>query len=306
MDSQTTTSSSVSSLGEELKRRREQRGITLRTISDETRINMRFLQAIESDNYRVLPGAVFNRRFVAAVAKQVGMDEEEAVRRYVEQEQTQADDDSSSNYQLPPVDEMTVGQHPQKRSRIWIVPVVLLALAGIGFGAWKTSPGFRNQLAALVGKGGDAKPEEGNPPAAPAPKPTPAPTTTQPAQPQPTQQASVVDSTGLKVDIKVLQAECWFRTKVDNQPPSLFTLKAGEERSYQPKEKLELSIGESKNIEVKINGKPASFETSKVNAVITPPGDIAFPKPKPKPKPKVTTPNPTTTPTPTTVPPKRP
>ena len=74
MDSQTTTSS-ASSLGEELKRRREQRGITLRNISDETRINMRFLQAIESDNYRVLPGAVFNRRFVAAVAKPYVLEE---------------------------------------------------------------------------------------------------------------------------------------------------------------------------------------------------------------------------------------
>jgi len=299
MDSQTTTSS-ASSLGEELKRRREQRGITLRNISDETRINMRFLQAIESDNYRVLPGAVFNRRFVAAVAKQVGMDEEEAVRRYVEQEQAHSEDDSSSAYQLPPVGDMTIGQEQQRRSRIWIVPVVLLVLGGIGFGAWKASPGLRNQVLSLMGKG-EAKPEDENHPPAAAQNPSVAPTTTKPAQPAPTQEASVV-STGLKVDIKVLQAECWFRTKVDNQPASDFILKTGEERSYQPTEKLELSIGESKNIEVRINGKPAQFETSKVNAVITPPGDIAFPKPKPKPK--LTTPTQKTTPTP--VPVKRP
>jgi cytoskeleton protein RodZ len=300
MDSQTTTSSAAS-LGEELKRRREQRGITLRNISDETRINMRFLQAIESDNYRVLPGAVFNRRFVAAVAKQVGMDEEEAVRRYVEQEQAHSEDDSSSAYQLPPVGDMTIGQEQQRRSRIWIVPVVLIVLGGIAFGAWKASPGFRNQVLSLMGKG-EAKPEEENRPPAPQQKAPEVPTTTTPAQPAPTQEANVVNSNGLKVDIKVVQAECWFRTKVDNQPASDFTLKTGEERSYQPKEKLELSIGESKNIEVKINGKPTQFETSKVNAVITPPGDIAFPKPKPKPK--VTTPTQTTTPTPAPV--KRP
>jgi len=294
MDSQATTSTSASSLGEELKRRREQRGISLRNISDETRINMRFLQAIESDNYRVLPGAVFNRRFVAAVAKQVGMDEEEAVRRYVEQEQAHAEDDSSSAYQLPPVGDMTIGKEQETRSRLWIVPVVLIVLGAIGFAIWKTSPGFRNQVSALMGKG-ESKPEDDGHPAAAAQQP--APTATQPNQPAPTQDGKVLDA-GLKIDIKVLQAECWFRTKVDNQPASDFTLKSGEERSYQPKEKLELSIGESKNIEVKINGKPTQFETSKVNAVITPPGDIAFPKPKPKPKKKPTAPLPTSTPAP--------
>ena len=38
-------------LGEELKRRREERQITLTDISEATRIGTRFLKAIEADNY---------------------------------------------------------------------------------------------------------------------------------------------------------------------------------------------------------------------------------------------------------------
>jgi cytoskeletal protein RodZ len=72
-------------LGEELKRRREERQISLNDISESTRIGIRFLKAIDSDNYTVLPGGIFTRSFIRAYAKQVGMNEEEAMSMYNEQ-----------------------------------------------------------------------------------------------------------------------------------------------------------------------------------------------------------------------------
>src|SRR5215813_7617491 len=72
-------------LGEELKRRREERNVTLTDISEATRIGTRFLKAIETDNYGVLPGGIFTRSFIRAYAKQVGMDEEEAIGLYQQQ-----------------------------------------------------------------------------------------------------------------------------------------------------------------------------------------------------------------------------
>ena len=73
------------SLGEELKREREFREITLREISDATKINLRILQAIEKDDYSLLPGGVFNRNFVRAYAEFIGLDPEIAVRKYLVQ-----------------------------------------------------------------------------------------------------------------------------------------------------------------------------------------------------------------------------
>lgn len=72
-------------LGEELKRRREERDISLNEISESTRIGIRFLKAIDSDNYSILPGGIFTRSFIRAYAKQVGMNEEEAMGLYNEQ-----------------------------------------------------------------------------------------------------------------------------------------------------------------------------------------------------------------------------
>ncbi|MBI3653717.1 MAG: helix-turn-helix domain-containing protein [Acidobacteria bacterium] len=72
-------------LGEELKRRREERAISLHDIAESTRIGIRFLKAIDADNYAVLPGGIFTRSFIRAYAKQVGMSEDEAMAMYNEQ-----------------------------------------------------------------------------------------------------------------------------------------------------------------------------------------------------------------------------
>jgi cytoskeleton protein RodZ len=70
------------SIGEKLRLAREARGIALRDISDQTRISMRYLEAIEVDDYRRLPGGIFNRSFIRAYAKFVGYDENQAIDEY--------------------------------------------------------------------------------------------------------------------------------------------------------------------------------------------------------------------------------
>ena len=68
--------------GEHLKREREMRGVSLDEISAATRIATRFLQAIENEQWDQLPGGVFNRGFVRAVAHYLGLDEEDIVAEY--------------------------------------------------------------------------------------------------------------------------------------------------------------------------------------------------------------------------------
>lgn len=72
----------MESLGARLKREREQRKITLEEISLSTKIGTRFLLAIEEDQFDQLPGGIFNKGFVKAYARSVGVDEAEAVAEY--------------------------------------------------------------------------------------------------------------------------------------------------------------------------------------------------------------------------------
>lgn len=68
--------------GEHLKREREMRGVSLEEISAATRIATRFLVALENEQWDLLPGGVFNRGFIRAVARFLGLDEDSLVSEY--------------------------------------------------------------------------------------------------------------------------------------------------------------------------------------------------------------------------------
>jgi len=70
--------------GEKLKLEREKRKITLEQISASTKIGTRMLQALEEDKFDQLPGGIFNKGFVRAYARFVGLDEDQTVADYLE------------------------------------------------------------------------------------------------------------------------------------------------------------------------------------------------------------------------------
>jgi len=74
--------SELASFGEELRREREIRGISLKEIADATKISRRFLEAIERNDHQTLPAPVFTRGFVREYARYVGLNAEDMVNRY--------------------------------------------------------------------------------------------------------------------------------------------------------------------------------------------------------------------------------
>jgi cytoskeletal protein RodZ len=69
-------------LGEKLRQAREERGITISEVAEQTRISALYIDSIEKDDYRNLPGGIFNKGFVKSFAKYVGVDEQEALQDY--------------------------------------------------------------------------------------------------------------------------------------------------------------------------------------------------------------------------------
>jgi transcriptional regulator with XRE-family HTH domain len=72
----------MASLSERLKRERELRGISLKQISEETRIGVRFLQALEDDRLDIIPGEFYRRSYLRAYARYLGLDEDRALNVY--------------------------------------------------------------------------------------------------------------------------------------------------------------------------------------------------------------------------------
>ncbi len=70
------------SFGENLRREREMRGVALEEIAAATKISVRFLESLENEAFDRLPGGIFNRGFVRAYARYLGLDEDKFLADY--------------------------------------------------------------------------------------------------------------------------------------------------------------------------------------------------------------------------------
>jgi transcriptional regulator with XRE-family HTH domain len=67
----------LESIGSFLKRRREELELTLEEIAQSTKINKKYLEAIEADRFDLLPQRVYGKVFVTAYARRLGLTPEE-------------------------------------------------------------------------------------------------------------------------------------------------------------------------------------------------------------------------------------
>jgi cytoskeletal protein RodZ len=125
----------AATIGEQLRLAREGRGIPLREISDQTRISMHYLEAIESNDYKRLPGGIFNRSFVKAYARYVGYDEKEALEGYTRYMRDSGD--SGEEVATTPYHSKVYTDAPATRSpllTVFLAIVILAILTAIALG----------------------------------------------------------------------------------------------------------------------------------------------------------------------------
>jgi cytoskeleton protein RodZ len=73
----------VGEFGDKFRKAREKKDISLDAVSNVTKISARMLQAIEEEHFDLLPGGVFNKGFIRAYAKHLGLNDEEAITDYL-------------------------------------------------------------------------------------------------------------------------------------------------------------------------------------------------------------------------------
>ncbi|WP_348624983.1 RodZ family helix-turn-helix domain-containing protein [Paenibacillus peoriae] len=67
----------MSELGQQLKEARLQKGLSLDDVQEMTKIRKRYLEAIETGDYKVLPGSFYVRAFIKTYAETVGLNPDE-------------------------------------------------------------------------------------------------------------------------------------------------------------------------------------------------------------------------------------
>jgi transcriptional regulator with XRE-family HTH domain len=128
------------SFGECLRRERELRRISLRDVSEATKINIRYLEALERNEFTFLPAGAFTRGFIRSYARFIGADENEMVNAYLYElgRQERQKKIAPGRDPLPGL----LGQGRQgateRRRRIWpwvlAAAVALLAIAALVIG----------------------------------------------------------------------------------------------------------------------------------------------------------------------------
>ncbi|MHB8539685.1 MAG: RodZ domain-containing protein [Candidatus Acidiferrales bacterium] len=108
-----------------MKREREMRGVSLEEISAATRISVRFLEALENEQWERLPGGIFNRGFIRSVAKFLGLDEDGLVAEY-----------AMETHERPEIAVWT--KEPVRKRPNWVaigsaIAVVILLILGVWY-----------------------------------------------------------------------------------------------------------------------------------------------------------------------------
>jgi cytoskeletal protein RodZ len=243
----------TSSFGEQLRLAREARGISLREISEQTRISTRYLEAIEADDYKRLPGGIFNKSFIKAYAKYVGYDEKEALEAYMRTARDQGaspDDVVSTPYQP------RVYTDGNTRSPLVTLFLTILILAILSLGVYAALHWYQRNAANQTGENlnAPAPTTSGSQTANPNAANTAA--STQPVAP------ATTANTGpsFEVQLKALGERVWIKAAVDDENGAEAILAPDETKEFKPTERFSVTYSKSKAraLEVKINGRAAN------------------------------------------------
>jgi cytoskeletal protein RodZ len=117
-------------LGEKLRQARESRGISISEVAEHTRISALYLESIENNDYRALPGGIFNKGFVKSYAKYLGLNDQEALQDYaalITEQGSDANDDPKTYRPQVLTDE---------RSRSGLLPTAIFSIIIVGLIVW--------------------------------------------------------------------------------------------------------------------------------------------------------------------------
>ncbi len=228
----------MASFGVRLKEVREQRGITLEEISNSTKIGTRMLLALEQDHFDQLPGGIFNKGFIRAYARCLGLDEEQAIADYLvasgslpseKERDRKSDGITESSFELQ-------GEADRESSLPWGTFAILLLLVALGFAVW----GFYSREA--------RKNARKTAPPINFVAPTPVPATSQPLPPP-----APTKSLSLRI---ILHADSWLSVTADGREVLRGSFTAPTERTISAGKEIVVKAGNVGALDFEFNGKP--------------------------------------------------
>jgi cytoskeleton protein RodZ len=269
----------VGSFGEKLQREREMRVITPEEIAEATKIGTRSLRALEQQEFDKLPGGIFNKGFVRAYSRYLGIDEEQAVADYVAALAEAQTSGKMSRAELAPDTGDTHAAEEEISIRIpWVPIFALCALIVAVYAGQKyyAQHGWPKLHRVRAVNGASPMPAPQHAAAQPA-STAPAPATTGPAAPTPqvppTSQrpvaaanpAALLERTaprksstsadGFVLRIRARE-DAWISLAADGGRATSGVMTANTEKTIHAQREVILKTGNAGGIEISLNDKP--------------------------------------------------
>jgi cytoskeleton protein RodZ len=225
--------------GLEFRSIRESRGLTIGAVAAATRIAPRMLEALERDDGHALPPRPYGRGFVAAYARELGLDPAEAVTRYFAQ------------FQPPPPAADPQPQAPRatdpRRRLTWGVGAALIAITLI--------------IPLITRARSPARPSEEGPAGTSGTAPGPTVTDSHVAAPSAVPAVGTTTPAAATADLIVsltFEQRSWITASADGTRVLYRTMDAGTTETLRARRTITMRVGNAGGVKLSVNGRPAT------------------------------------------------
>ena len=229
-------------IGSTLREARVRRSLTLQQIEEDTKISVKYVQAMENEDFDIMPGPTYVKGFLRTYSEYLGLDPEVIIGEYRSREGRT----SVRVHEEPFGGVSTLGRPRSHRGRntiVFIAVICLLVLTVI----W------------ILGRnGGDQTPASTTPGALGLISPSPTPSQT----PTPTPSATAASVRDV-VKIAAKNGDCWIQVRRDGpNGVTLYsgTVKQGERRKFKGAH-LWMSLGNPVAVQLIAGGKTVKLQS---------------------------------------------
>jgi len=243
----------MGTFGDTLRQAREDLGASLTEAERETRINRRYLEALEIEDDSSLPPAVYTRGFIRTYCQYLGLSPDGMLDLFGPRRAI----DEQVRIRPIPADVATT----PRRSFLPVVTLAGLVLLGlVAVYLWGQYTSIRENVGQLEG-GAIARPASTPAPGARGAAPAPSPSPTVPGiavlaigAPSPGPGAApAAPVSGLVVEAKAVD-KTWLEVWVDGQSVMADTIQPGFTRSYNAEQQVRMRVGNAAGVQVVVNG----------------------------------------------------
>ncbi len=257
-------------IGETIRARRENLGLSLEEVQEQTKIRSKYLMAVEAGDDNIPPGKTYFRAFLKSYAEFLGLDGLEVSRIYGEicegkvANKTQTHKISTAH---PPATGVRRGKRRRKKGRTNIVTTMII-LVLIVAAIWGAAKVFNNIFRrAVPGQSADLENDNGNGQTEPQPEqpggkgdPVEEPAEASIERSDPNEQTTVfeINQTPLEVTLRTLPGEdttCWIQVRADGQIVTEKTVGPNESVDVTADNEIYVRAGKPWVLTITLNGQ---------------------------------------------------